>query len=392
MPNPQKKGGGAALLYRGAAAALALLLSGCAAGPTREDEMKNLRQEAPATVQDQEWREREDASRLREIYYAGGCFWGVESYFSQIHGVESVTVGYANGFTENPTYEQVCGGDTGHAETAHVVYDPGRVSLQTLTEHFFAIIDPLSLNRQGNDRGSQYRSGIYYTDEDDRETLQAEWDRQQKKYSQPVQTQLEPLRCYYLAEEYHQQYLAKNPGGYCHIDFSSLADFEQRIDPDQYTRPPREKLRSLLTEEQYRVTQQNGTEYPFTGEYDHLFEPGIYVDVVTGEPLFLSADKFDSGCGWPSFSKPIDAAVVVESSDNSLGMQRTEVRSRVGDSHLGHVFPDGPAEKGGMRYCINSASLRFIPYAEMEKEGYGYLRGLVRDAMGSDLTPEKATS
>ena len=380
------------VLRSGLAVAMTLLISGCAAGPKREEAMENQRENAPATVEDQAWKEREDAERLREIYYAGGCFWGVESYFSQIPGVESVTVGYANGYTENPTYEQVCGGNTGYAETAHVVYDPDRVSLQTLTEHFFAIIDPLSLNRQGNDRGSQYRSGIYYADENDRETLQAVWDGQQKKYAQPVQTELEPLRCYYLAEDYHQQYLAKNPGGYCHIDFSSLADFGQRIDPGRYAKPPQDKLRSMLTEEQYRVTQQGGTEYPYTGEYDSLFEPGIYVDVVTGEPLFLSADKFDSGCGWPSFSKPIDAAVVVESQDDSFGMHRTEVRSRVGDSHLGHVFPDGPAEKGGMRYCINSASLRFIPYSEMEKEGYGNLRGLVTDAAGHDLSPKTPES
>lgn len=307
---------------------------------------------------------------------------GVESYFSQVPGVRSATVGYANGDTANPSYQEVCTGKTGHAETVHLVYDLDQVSLQTLTEHFFLIINPLTLNRQGNDSGSQYRSGVYYTDESDLELLQQVRDAEQEKYTAPIQTELLPLRCYYLAEDYHQDYLEKNPGGYCHIDFSSLADFPRLEQSSAYSRPSDQEIRSMLTEEQYRVTQENATERPFSGEYDQLFEPGIYVDVVTGEPLFLSADKYDAGCGWPSFSRPIDAEAVVESSDTSYGMNRTEVRSRVGDSHLGHVFSDGPAALGSMRYCINSASLRFVPYAEMEKEGYGDLLPLVTDAAG----------
>ena len=310
--------------------------------------MKNQAANTELEIQDQSWQEWEDASCLREIFFAGGCFWGMESYFSQVPGVRSATVGYANGDTANPSYQEVCTGKTGHAETVHLVYDPDQVSLQTLTEHFFLIINPLTLNRQGNDSGSQYRSGV----------------------------------CYYLAEDYHQDYLEKNPGGYCHIDFSSLADFPRLEQSSAYSRPSDQEIRSMLTEEQYRVTQENATERPFSGEYDQLFEPGIYVDVVTGEPLFLSADKYDAGCGWPSFSRPIDAEAVVESSDTSYGMNRTEVRSRIGDSHLGHVFSDGPAALGGMRYCINSASLRFVPYAEMEKEGYGDLLPLVTDAAG----------
>lgn len=369
------------ILWMGAAAILALCLSGCFVVPGKEAVMNNQQSlRAASAIEDQEWKTREDAGRLREIFYAGGCFWGVESYFSRVPGVESVSVGYANGTTEHPTYRQVCGGTTGHTETVHVVYDPGIVSLQTLTEHFFKIIDPLAKNRQGNDRGVQYRSGVYYTDEADRETLQAVFEAEQTKYADPIQTELVPLRCYYLAEEYHQDYLEKNPGGYCHIDFSSLADFQQRIDPSAYARPSDSEIRALLTEEQYRVTQQSATERPFSGEYDQLFEPGIYVDVVTGEPLFLSTDKFDAGCGWPSFSKPIDPQVIREFEDRSHGMNRTEVRSRVGRSHLGHVFEDGPAELGGLRYCINSASLRFVPYDEMEKEGYGDLKSLVTEA------------
>ena len=361
-----------------------LLLFGCSgcASATGEETMKNQAANTELEIQDQDWQEWEDASRLREIYFAGGCFWGVESYFSQVPGVRSATVGYANGDTANPSYQEVCTGKTGHAETVHLVYDPDQVSLQTLTEHFFLIINPLTLNRQGNDSGSQYRSGVYYTDESDLELLQQVRDAEQEKYTAPIQTELLPLRCYYLAEDYHQDYLEKNPGGYCHIDFSSLADFPRLEQSSAYSRPSDQEIRSMLTEEQYRVTQENATERPFSGEYDQLFEPGIYVDVVTGEPLFLSADKYDAGCGWPSFSRPIDAEAVVESSDTSYGMNRTEVRSRVGDSHLGHVFSDGPAALGGMRYCINSASLRFVPYAEMEKEGYGDLLSLVTDAAG----------
>ena len=361
-----------------------LLLFGCSgcAPATGEETMKNQAANTELEIQDQSWQEWEDASRLREIFFAGGCFWGVESYFSQVPGVRYATVGYANGDTANPSYQEVCTGKTGHAETVHLVYDPDQVSLQTLTEHFFLIINPLTLNRQGNDSGSQYRSGVYYTDESDLELLQQVRDAEQEKYTAPIQTELLPLRCYYLAEDYHQDYLEKNPGGYCHIDFSSLADFPRLEQSSAYSRPSDQEIRSMLTEEQYRVTQENATERPFSGKYDQLFEPGIYVDVVTGEPLFLSADKYDAGCGWPSFSRPIDAEAVVESSDTSYGMNRTEVRSRIGDSHLGHVFSDGPAALGGMRYCINSASLRFVPYAEMEKEGYGDLLPLVTDAAG----------
>jgi len=335
---------------------------------------------SPTTIEDQAWREKEGAENLKEIFYAGGCFWGIESYFSQVPGVHDVTVGYANGTTENPTYQEVCSHTTGHAETVHVIYDPRLVSLQTLTEHFFLIINPLTLNRQGNDTGDQYRTGIYYTDEEDLATLQAVLDAEQKKYNSPIVTELMPLRCYYLAEEYHQDYLVKNPHGYCHVDFSSLDDFKQLVDPTAYAKPSDEELRRTLTNEQYQVTQHGNTEFAFTGEYDQFFEPGLYVDIVTGEPLFLSTDKFNSGCGWPSFSKPIDPAVIATYTDTSFGMSRTEVRSRVGDTHLGHVFQDGPAELGGMRYCINSASLRFIPYSDMEASGYGWLMDLVADA------------
>lgn len=338
--------------------------------------------DSPDKAPDDVQKNTENPANLKEIYYAGGCFWGVEAYFSQIPGVADTSVGYANGRTADPTYEEVCRRPTGHAETVHVLYDPDRVSLRTLTEHFFKIINPLSVNRQGNDIGDQYRTGIYYTDEKDLETLQGVMDEEQKKYFSPIAVELLPLTCYYPAEEYHQDYLVKHPNGYCHVNFSGLDEFKPQsntglVDPSAYTVPSDKELITRLTAEQYHVTQNGGTERPGTGEYNNFFERGIYVDIVTGEPLFLSSDKFRSGCGWPAFSKPIDPQVIAEYKDTSYGMVRTEVRSRVGGTHLGHVFHDGPKESGGLRYCINSASLRFIPYEAMEKEGYGEWKGLL---------------
>jgi peptide methionine sulfoxide reductase msrA/msrB len=319
--------------------------------------------------------------KLREIYFAGGCFWGVEEYFSRIPGVFDVTAGYAGGTTENPTYEQVCSGKTGYAEAVHIRYDPQIVGLKTLAEQFFKIIDPVSVNRQGNDVGSQYRTGMYYVKEEDKAVLESVTADVQKKYDAPLAVELTPLKNYYLAEEYHQDYLKKNPGGYCHISFDSLKDIRPEktglVDPDKYAKPSDAELKKILTPEEYIVTQKAGTERAFSGKFWDHKEPGIYVDAVTGEPLFSSADKFDSGCGWPSFTKPVDSAVITEHEDKSYGMKRIEVRSRVGNSHLGHVFDDGPKDKGGLRYCINSAAVRFIPYEEMDERNYGELKPLV---------------
>ena len=311
---------------------------------------------------------------MKEIYLAGGCFWGVEEYFSLIPGVIDAESGYANGKTAEPSYEDVCWRDTGHAETVHVTYDPDVVSLRTLVEQLFAIIDPTSLNRQGNDVGAQYRTGVYYVDPADRTTVEEVFAAEQRKYDALLAVELMPLRNFYRAEEHHQDYLRKNPGGYCHVDFSNLNALRAAGENDagstqaqqSYERPSDEELRARLTPEQYAVTQRAATERAFSGEYDHFFEPGVYVDVVSGQPLFSSDDKYDSGCGWPAFTRPISEDAITRHDDRSFGMHRIEVRSSGAGSHLGHVFHDGPAETGGLRYCINSAALRFVPASDAE--------------------------
>lgn len=314
----------------------------------------------------------------QEIYLAGGCFWGLEEYLANLPGVIETEVGYANGNTENPSYEQVCRENTGHAETVHTVYDSEKISLAFLLERYFEVIDPTSLNRQGGDVGSQYRTGIYYVNEEDRLIAHKALDKLQQSYRKRIAVELLPLKNFYRAEDYHQKYLQKNPHGYCHIPRSRFADAKMAHDPSKrYIRRSDEELKEMLTPDQYAVTRQNATEPPFRNAYFDEHRKGIYVDITTGEPLFASSDKFDSGCGWPSFSRPIPGSSIVEKLDTSHGMLRTEVRSGIGDAHLGHVFEDGPEELGGLRYCINSASLRFIPKEEMEAEGYGHLLSLV---------------
>ena len=313
--------------------------------------------------------------RINEIYFAGGCFWGIEAYMSRINGVVDVSSGYANGNTENPKYEDLIYKNSGHAETVHILYDSNIVSLYVLLSHYFNIIDPISLNEQGNDIGIQYRTGIYYIDASDLKVIESKIKEEQKKYSKLIQVEVYKLRNYYLAEEYHQKYLIKNPNGYCHIDLL-LAD-RIIIDPNLYIKSSDEDIRNILTEKQYEITQLNETEQAFANEYWDMFDKGIYVDVATGEPLFASIDKFKSSCGWPSFSKPISPDVLIFTDDNTFNMLRTEVRSRVGNSHLGHVFTDGFLEKGGLRYCINSAAIKFIYVDEMKELGYEYLINVI---------------
>ncbi len=321
---------------------------------------------------------------MSQVYFAGGCFWGVEEYFARVHGVNTTTCGYANGKEgiQNPSYREVRTGETLFAETVKVEYDPEVITLKVLCEQFFKIIDPLSANRQGNDVGTQYRTGIFYTNKNDLPTIKEVVAAVEGKLKQQTAVVIEPLKNFYPAEEEHQKYLRKNPDGYCHVSFDSLKEIrtlqDKQIKDRKYTKPTEAEIRAKLDSEQYEVTQNSYTEKPFTGQYWDYKEKGIYVDIVSGEPLFVSSDKFDSGCGWPSFSRPITPSVIKESLDLSLGRRRIEVRSRYGDSHLGHVFTDGPKELGGLRYCINSAALRFVPYDKMDEEGYGEFKFLVK--------------
>lgn len=314
---------------------------------------------------------KNEAVKMKDIYLAGGCFWGLEEYFSRIDGIIDVTSGYANGKTESTDYSLI--GITDHAETVHIVYDESKISLKEIYLYYLRVINPTSINRQGNDKGRQYRTGIYYTDEAEGELAKSVLAEKQKTLAEKIAVEVQPLRHFILAEEYHQDYLRKNPGGYCHIDVTQAAD--PVIDGALYPKSSPERLKEILTPDQYAVTQENATERAFSNEYWNVFDRGIYVDVSTGEPLFSSRDKFESGCGWPSFTRPISADVVIYKEDRSYNMHRIEVRSRSGDAHLGHVFGDGPRDKGGKRYCINSLSIRFIPEADMEKQGYGYLLG-----------------
>ena len=347
--------------------AAVLLFTGCGIGNnTNNTDVEGMPKEA----------ERMDFSKEKQnvIYLAGGCFWGLEHLMQSIPGVVDAQSGYANGTCEaDADYKTVCAGSTGFRETVRVEYDSEKVSLDFLLLAYFYVIDPTVQNRQGNDVGSQYQTGIYYTNEAARETAQRIYDLEKSRRTEFF-VECGPLLNFYPAEEYHQDYLQKNPGGYCHIPREEIELFSKlRIDPGDYRKPAAESIREKLTAEQYRVTQKNETERPFQNELWNKFEKGIYVDVVTGEPLFSSTDKFESGCGWPAFSKPIEAPAVIERQDDSHGMRRTEVRSRAGDSHLGHVFEDDPDSPNGVRYCINSAALRFIPFEKMEAEGYCYL-------------------
>lgn len=305
---------------------------------------------------------------IQSIYLAGGCFWGLEAYMERVPGVIDVVSGYANGKTDDPTYEDLLYRNTGHAETVKVTYDGAVIDLSGILEYYFKVIDPYSLNKQGNDVGTQYRTGIYYENESDQRRVEAFIANKQAEAKKTIRVEVLPLAGFKMAEDYHQDYLKKNPNGYCHIDLDTA--YAPLIDPADYPKPSDDVLKRKLSDAAYRVTQLGETERAFENTYWDTFEEGIYVDVATGEPLFSSRDKFESGCGWPSFSKPIVPEVVTYKEDKSFNMLRTEVRSRSGDSHLGHVFDDGPKELGGKRYCINSAAIKFIPLDKMAESGY----------------------
>ena len=312
------------------------------------------------------------------IYLAGGYFWGIEKLMQSLPGVVSATNGYANGQAGDvPTYQSVSTGLTGYRETVRVEYEPEKVSLDAILFAYFRVIDPTVENAQGNDRGTQYQTGVYYADESARATVERVTAIERERHERFV-VEIKPLERFYDAEEYHQDYLEKNPGGYCHILPEEINEVSKMVvDPGKYQRPADEVIKTRLSVDQYRVTQEAGTELPFQNEYWDNHERGIYVDVVTGEPLFSSKDKFDSGTGWPSFSRSIDINTFIFLEDTSLGAMRTEVRSRAGNSHLGHIFYNESISPTGTRFCINSAALRFVPYEKMEAEGYGYLMAYV---------------
>jgi len=319
-----------------------------------------------------------DGGRRELATFAGGCFWCMVTPFEEMPGIQEVVSGYTGGRTENPTYEEVCSETTGHAEAVQIAYDPEIMPYEKLLGIYWQQIDPTDPGGQFHDRGESYRTAIFYHTEEQRKLAEASKAELEAsgRFDRPIVTAIEPAGPFYPAEDYHQDFHRKNP--YRYKMYRKGSGRDAFIERHWRMEKGADELKKRLTPLQYEVTQNNGTEPPFRNEFWDHNEEGLYVDIVSGEPLFTSMDKFDSNCGWPSFTKPLRSGSVVERTDLSHGMVRTEVRSREADSHLGHVFDDGPRDRGGLRYCINSAALRFIPKDDLEKEGYAEYRKLFK--------------